>query len=218
MGQQNRMQRTEVLRVETPGALNQAVAVLRTGGLVAFPTDTVYGVAADPLNEAAVSRLYAAKVRPEGKAIPLLLGDAGDLDPLAVNLPPVAERLIGAFWPGALTLVVWRSRLVADVVAAGGPTVAVRLPDHVVARALARSLGGALAATSANRSGAPEATTAAAVMDQLAGRIDLVLDGGVCAGGIASTVLDLTTEPPRLVRPGSLDVGLLQRILAQPDH
>lgn len=210
--------RTEVLRADAPGALNQAVAVLRAGGLVAFPTDTVYGVGADAANEAAVSQLYAAKVRPAGKAIPLLLGDASNLDALAVNLPGVAERLMAAFWPGALTLVVWRSNAVADIVTAAGPTVAVRLPDHVVARALARNLGGALAATSANLSGAHEAMTAQEVVDQLAGRIDLVLDGGVCAGGTASTVLDLTTDPPAVLRHGALDAGLLQRILAFPNR
>lgn len=212
------MRRTDVLRTDAPGALNQAVAVLRAGGLVAFPTDTVYGVGANATNAAAVGQLYAAKVRPEGKAIPLLLGDVRDLEGLAENLPPVAERLMDAFWPGALTLVVWRSPAVADIVTAGGPTVAVRLPDHVVARALARALGGALAATSANVSGAREATTAAEVLDQLAGRIDLVLDGGRCAGGTASTVLDLTTEPPTVLRTGALDSGLLQRILAWPDR
>ncbi len=212
------MRRTEILRVDAPGALNQAVAVLRAGGLVAFPTDTVYGVGADAAHEAAVSQLYAAKVRPEGKAIPLLLADPGDLDPLATNLPPVTERLMAAFWPGALTLVVWRSRAVSDRVAAGGPTVAVRLPDHVVPRALARSLGGVLAATSANISGAQEATTAREVLAQLSGRVDLVLDGGTCAGGTASTVLDVTTNPPTIVRAGALDVDLLRRILDRPDR
>lgn len=212
------MRQTDVVRTDVPGALNRAVAVLRAGSLVAFPTDTVYGVGADAANPAAVSQLYAAKLRPEGKAIPLLLGEGSDLDRLAVNLPPVAQRLVAAFWPGALTLVAWRSRAVIDMVTAGGPTVALRLPDHTVARALARALGGALAATSANISGAREATTAAEVLAQLAGRIDLLLDGGPCVGGAASTVLDVTTDPPTVLRAGALDAGLLQRILAQPGH
>ncbi len=204
---------TEVLRVDTPGTLNRAVAVLRAGGLLAFPTDTVYGIGADAANDAAVSRLYQAKLRPAGKAIPLLLGDATDLDALAQHLPEVTTRLIAAFWPGALTLVIQRSATVSAVVAAGGSTVAVRLPNHPIPRALARALGGALAVTSANLSGSHEAVTAAEVLDQLAGRIDLILDGGTCHGGVASTVLDVTTKPPTIVRAGALDAGLLQRIL-----
>lgn len=204
---------TDVLRVDAPGALNHAVAVLRAGGLVAFPTDTVYGIGADAANDAAVGRLYQAKLRPAGKAIPLLLGDTTDLDALAVQLPEVTTRLTAAFWPGALTLVVRRSAAVTTIVAAGGATVAVRLPNHPIPRALARALGGALAVTSANLSGSHEAVTAAEVMDQLAGRIDLVLDGGACHGGVASTVLDVTTNPPTVVRAGALDAGLLQRIL-----
>lgn len=205
---------TLVLFADRPGALAQAVAVLRSGGLVAFPTDTVYGVGAHAYLPAAVARLYAAKVRPEGKAIPLLLGDAADIERVSRNLPPLTQRLTNAFWPGALTLVVPRNPELPDIVTAGGPTVAVRLPDHPVPRALARALGAPLAATSANLSGQAEATSAADVLAQLDGRIDLLLDGGHCAGGIASTVLDLTAQPPAILRQGALNPGLLQRLLA----
>lgn len=181
---------------------------------MAFPTDTVYGVGAHALLPEAVARLYTAKVRPEGKAIPLLLADAADIERVSLDLPPLASRLIAAFWPGALTLVVPRSAWLPDIVTAGGPTVAVRLPDHPAPRALARALGAPLAATSANLSGQAEATTAAEVLAQLDGRIELLLDGGVCAGGVASTVLDLTVHPPAILRAGALDLAQLQRLLA----
>ena len=206
--------KTHVVSADRPGALAQAAAVLRAGGLVAFPTDTVYGVGAHALLPDAVARLYTAKVRPEGKAIPLLLADAADIERVSRDLPPLAWRLIAAFWPGALTLVVPRSAWLPDIVTAGGPTVAVRLPDHPTPRALARALGAPLAATSANLSGQAEATTAAEVVAQLEGRIALLLDGGVCAGGVASTVLDLTVHPPAILRAGALDLAPLQRLLA----
>lgn len=206
--------KTHVVSADRPGALAQAAAVLRAGGLVAFPTDTVYGVGAHALLPDAVARLYTAKVRPEGKAIPLLLADAADIERVSRDLPPLASRLIAAFWPGALTLVVPRSAWLPDIVTAGGPTVAVRLPDHPTPRALARALGAPLAATSANLSGQAEATTAAEVLAQLEGRIELLLDGGVCAGGVASTVLDLTVHPPAILRAGALDLAPLQRLLA----
>lgn len=206
--------KTHVVSADRPGALAQAAAVLRAGGLVAFPTDTVYGVGAHALLPEAVARLYTAKVRPEGKAIPLLLADAADIERVSLDLPPLASRLIAAFWPGALTLVVPRSAWLPDIVTAGGPTVAVRLPDHPAPRALARALGAPLAATSANLSGQAEATTAAEVLAQLDGRIELLLDGGVCAGGVASTVLDLTVHPPAILRAGALDLAQLQRLLA----
>lgn len=205
---------TRVISADRPGALAQAVAVLRAGGLVAFPTDTVYGVGAHAYQPAAVARLYAAKVRPEGKAIPLLLGDAADIERVSRDLPPLTQRLMDAFWPGALTLVVPRNAGLPDIVTAGGPTVAVRLPDHRLPRALARALGAPLAATSANLSGQAEASSAADVMAQLDGRIDLLLDGGRCPGGVPSSVVDLTVQPPAILRQGALDPELLQRLLA----
>ena len=205
---------TRVISADRPGALAQAVAVLRAGGLVAFPTDTVYGVGAHAYLPAAIARLYTAKVRPEGKAIPLLLGDAADIERVSCDLPPLTQRLMDAFWPGALTLVVPRNPELPDIVTAGGPTVAVRLPDHPVPRALARALGAPLAATSANLSGQAEAASAADVMAQLAGRIDLLLDGGRCPGGVPSSVVDLTVQPPVILRQGALDPELLQRLLA----
>ncbi len=207
------MTSTIVLAVTAPDALAQAVAVLRQGGLVAFPTDTVYGVGADAFQPAAVERIFSAKVRPAGKAIPLLLADSDDLQRVSVDLPPATARLAQALWPGALTLVVPRHPALPAIVTAGGPTVAVRLPDHPTPRALARALGGALAATSANLSGHDAAVSAAQVLAQLDGRIELLLDGGVCAGGVASTVLDLTTRPPAIVRQGPLTMERLRSLL-----
>ncbi|MFZ1238147.1 MAG: L-threonylcarbamoyladenylate synthase [Anaerolineae bacterium] len=206
--------KTLVISTDMPDAIAQAVAVLTAGGLVAFPTDTVYGVGAHALLPDAVKRLFAAKVRPEGKAIPLLLGEAADLERVSCDVPALAWRLIAALWPGALTLVVPRGPLLPDIVTAGGPSVAVRLPDHALPRTLAQRLGAPLAATSANLSGQAAAITADAVLAQLDGRIELLLDGGPCAGGVASTVVDLTVQPPAILRPGALDLARLRRLLA----
>jgi L-threonylcarbamoyladenylate synthase len=185
-------------------ALVKAVQTLREGGLVAFPTDTVYGVGALVFNEKAVDRLYLAKVRDPNKAIPVLLSSIRDLHRIAKRVPPAAWQLAGAFWPGALSLVVEKSAHVPDVVTAGGPTVAVRVPDHPLALALIERAGSPLATTSANISGQPASVTADEVEAALGDAVDLILDGGPCPGGVASTVLDLTVTPPRIVRPGPI--------------
>jgi len=185
-------------------ALEQAARILRDGGLVAFPTDTVYGVGALVFMERAVERLFAAKIRDRSKAIPVLLSGVRDLNRIARHVPPVAWQLAGAFWPGALSLVLEKSARVPDVVTAGGPTVAVRVPDHPLALALIERAGSPLATTSANLSGQPSAVTADEVEASLGDAVDLILDGGPCPGGVASTVLDLTVQPPRIVRPGPI--------------
>lgn len=185
-------------------ALAMAARILREGGLVAFPTDTVYGVGALVFQEQAVDRLYIAKVRDREKAIPVLLANVRDLNRIAKHVPPAAWQLAGAFWPGALSMVLERSVLVPDVVTAGGPTVAVRVPDHPVALALIERVGAPLATTSANLSGQPSAVTADEVEAALGDAIDLILDGGPCPGGVASTVIDLTVTPPRIVRQGPI--------------
>lgn len=185
-------------------ALEQAARILRDGGLVAFPTDTVYGVGALVFMERAVERLFAAKIRDRSKAIPVLLSGVRDLNRIAKHVPPVAWQLAGAFWPGALSLVLEKSARVPDVVTAGGPTVAVRVPDHPLALALIERAGSPLATTSANLSGQPSAVTADEVEASLGDAVDLILDGGPCPGGVASTVLDLTVQPPRIVRPGPI--------------
>ncbi|MGB9593470.1 MAG: L-threonylcarbamoyladenylate synthase [Anaerolineae bacterium] len=185
-------------------ALAKAAQTLREGGLVAFPTDTVYGVGALVFHEQAVGRLYVAKIRDPNKAIPVLLSNVRDLDHIAKRVPPAAWQLAGAFWPGALSLVLEKSPLVPDAVTAGGPTVAVRVPDHRLALALIERAGSPLATTSANLSGQPSSVTADEVEASIGDAVDLILDGGPCPGGVASTVLDLTVTPPRIVRPGPI--------------
>ncbi|MBN1136053.1 MAG: threonylcarbamoyl-AMP synthase [Anaerolineae bacterium] len=193
---------TVCLSAEAPGAAGRAVDALRQGEVIAFPTDTVYGVGAHAFLPQAVARLYAVKERPAGMAIPLLLPGAEAMALVCVEIPAVAWEVAGRFWPGALSLVLRRAPAVPDAVTAGGPTVAVRVPDHPLVRELCRRLGAPLAATSANRHGWPPPVTASEVQAALAGRIPLILDGGPCPGGVASTVLDLTVSPPVILRPG----------------
>ncbi len=188
-------------------AVERAVALLRAGELVAFPTDTVYGVGALAWDEDAVGKLYTAKIRAGHKAIPILLADPADLLLVAADLPPAALRIAEKFWPGALTLVVPRNRRVPDIVTAGGDTVAVRVPDHDAVRALIRAAGVPLATTSANLSGGASPVTAAEVAAQLNGRVSLILDGGPCLGGTPSTILDLTGDAPVILREGPLSLA-----------
>jgi L-threonylcarbamoyladenylate synthase len=189
-----------------PQHIAQAVQVLHGGGIVAFPTDTVYGVGAHGLQSSAVERLYLAKQRPRDKAIPLLIAGTGALSQVAVDIPEAAYVLAERFWPGALTLVLRRAARVPDAVTSGGETVAVRAPDHAVTQALIAALGAPLAATSANLSGEPAPDRPDGVLAQLDGRIDLLLDGGICPGGVASTVLDLTVSPSVVLRSGGIPI------------
>lgn len=182
----------------------RAVEVLRDGGVIAFPTDTVYGVGAHGMLSAAVERLYVVKERPRDKAIPLLLSGVDALPQVVSTIPDAAYALAERFWPGALTMVLPRAASIPDVVTSGGGTVAVRVPDHPVTQALLAALGAPLAATSANLSGQPAPDTADGVLAQLEGRIDLLVDGGTCPGGVASTVVDLTARPFRTLRLGGI--------------
>jgi L-threonylcarbamoyladenylate synthase len=195
-------------------AFDRAVQLLKAGALVAFPTDTVYGVGASVWNGAAVAQLYTAKLRPAGKAIPVLLADPAELPLVASGLPRGFERLAATFWPGALTLVVPKAPGIPDEVTGGGASIAVRVPDHRLARALIRAVGAPLATTSANLSGQPSPVTAQDVAAQLGGRIALILDGGPCPGGVASTVVDLTGPEPVIVREGPITLEQIQAALA----
>ena len=203
---------TRVLPADDPQAVAEAVTLLRAGELVAFPTDTVYGIGAHAFIERAVASLYTVKERVSEKAIPLLLSGAVDLPQVAQPVPDLAWLLAEHFWPGALTLVVPKGPAVLEIVSPG-PGVAVRVPDHVVAAAVIRRLGVPLATTSANLSGAPSLSTAQEVWEQLGGRLRLILDGGPCRGGIPSTVLDLTVSPPRILRAGGIPAEALDRVL-----
>lgn len=202
---------TRVLAADSSAWTDEALRVLRAGGLIAFPTDTVYGLGALAFDEQAVQSIYAAKGRSEEKAIPVLLGDFGDIDQVAASLPPMARRLAERFWPGPLTLVVRRKPTLPAAVSSTD-TIGVRVPDHVVARALLRAAG-PMAVTSANRSGEASSRTASEVISQLSGRVALVVDGGVTPGGVASTVLDCTNTQPRILRQGPITLQQIQGIL-----
>lgn len=195
---------TTLLSIQAPDVLERAVQALRRGEVIAFPTDTVYGLGAHAFLPDAVRRLYEVKRRPLHVPIPLLLPDAQVLTQLCEEIPPLTWEIAAHFWPGALSLVLRRSSLVPDMVTAGGSTVAVRVPDHPWVRELCRCLGAPLAATSANRHCEAEPVTVAEVQAALGGLISLILDGGPCPGGIPSTVLDLTLSPPAILRRGPI--------------
>ncbi len=189
----------------------EAAALLRAGELVAFPTETVYGLGGNALDPTAVARIYEAKGRPEYNPLIVHLADAAGARALATRWPEPAERLSRRWWPGPLTLVLPRAAGIPDIVTAGGGTVALRVPAHPAAQALLRAAGVPLAAPSANRSGEVSPTTAAHVARGLAGRIPLVLDGGATNVGIESTVLDLSGPMPVLLRPGMISRAELER-------
>ena len=196
----------------TSDVLDAVAERLRAGGLGAFPTDTVYGVGAIASDSAAVERLFEAKNRPPDKAIPILLARVEDLERVVEGLPHAALRLAWAFWPGALTLIFRRRRDFVSPALAGGETVAVRVPDHPVARALIERVGEPLAATSANLSGRRSPVTAEEVREQIGASLDIIIDGGRCPGGVESTVVDVTVEPPRLLREGAIPRSELEQV------
>lgn len=194
----------------------RAVDILRTGGLVAFPTETVYGLGADAGNPDAVRRLFAAKGRPADHPVIVHLATAADALAWGVRAPEAARRLAAAFWPGPLTLIVPRASSVHDVVTGGQDTVGLRVPSHPVAQALLRGFGGGIAAPSANRFGRISPTTASHVADDLGERVDLILDGGACPVGIESTIVACIDGPPMLLRPGGVPREDLERVLGAP--
>ena len=199
--------KTEVLLATAPHSITSALEVLLSGGLVAFPTDTVYGLGALAFHAKAVESIYTAKERPVEKAIPVLLGDTEDLARVAEQIPMFAARLIACFWPGPLTILVPKIASLPPVVSATS-TVGVRVPDHEVARALLR-LAGPMAVTSANRSSQPSPTTAQGVLDQLDGRIALIMDGGTTPGGVPSTLVDCSSDEIKVLREGPLSRDVL---------
>jgi L-threonylcarbamoyladenylate synthase len=199
----------QVMAATERGAMELALRLLRRGEVVAFPTDTVYGIGAHVFTPSAVEALYKIKGRQPDKAIPLLLASPEDMAAVALEVPPLAWLLAERFWPGGLTLVLQAAPHLPAEVTAGGTTVAVRLPDHAVPLALINALGAPLAATSANRSGEADPVTAAEIGQELRQSIALILDGGACRQGQPSTVLDLTVEPPALLRRGAIAVDEL---------
>ncbi|MDE2860530.1 MAG: L-threonylcarbamoyladenylate synthase [Chloroflexota bacterium] len=194
------------------GLLERAVSVLLEGGLVAFPTDTLYALGAHGFTPAAVERVFQAKDRPSDMALPLLLAGVEDLEKVAVDVPPQAWDFAERFWPGGLTMILRKAPSVPYEVTAGGETVAVRVPNHSVARELISAVGVPLTGTSANRSGEAEPVTADEVRRQMAGRVDMVLDDGPCQLSGASTIIDVTGDSLRIVREGVVSPELLTRI------
>jgi L-threonylcarbamoyladenylate synthase len=203
--------KTEILSAEDPQTLARALSVLNDGGLVAFPTDTVYGLGTLAFNAEAVKRIYVAKDRPAEKAIPVLIADLDDLAKVTSEVSRPAARLAARFWPGALTLVVAKHPDIPESVSISAG-VGVRIPNHPVARNLLRAAG-PLAVTSANLSGLNSPTTALEVYEQLAGRIALIIDGGKTPGGIASTVVDCIGSEPVILRVGPISKEEIEAVL-----
>lgn len=196
-------------------AVAEAARVLRSGGLVAFPTETVYGLGANAFSADAVAGIFRAKGRPAHNPLIVHLAEPAALDTVAQDVPPVARQLAAQFWPGPLTLVLRRAAAVAPNVSGGRETVAVRVPAHPVALALIAAAGVPVAAPSANRFARPSPTSAAHVLADLDGRINLVLDAGPTPIGVESTVLDLTAQPPALLRPGGVTLEALRAVLGE---
>jgi L-threonylcarbamoyladenylate synthase len=201
--------------VEGEAGVGRAAALLRSGGLVAFPTETVYGLGADASDVDAVRRIFAAKGRPADHPLIVHLPDAALLDAWAVEVPTAAWHLAHAFWPGPLTLLLSRSPQVPDVVTGGRATVGLRVPDHPLALHLLREVGRGVAAPSANRFGRVSPTTADDVVDELGDAVDLVLDGGPCRVGVESTIVDLSGDEPVVLRPGGVGIERLAAVLGR---
>ena len=204
---------TEIQPADAPGALGQAAGLLDQGQLVALPTETVYGLAADARSPGAVARIFKAKGRPAGNPLIVHVDSVEMAKGCVAAWPSAASQLAGAFWPGPLSFVLPKADLIPDIVTAGGPTVAVRCPAHPLMRSVLAKCGFPLAAPSANRSSRVSPTRAEHVVDQLGGHIPLVLDGGACDIGIESTVLDLTGDTPTILRPGIISLGQLQAVI-----
>lgn len=199
------------------GAVRKAAGVLKRGGTVAIPTETVYGIAANALDPAAVGKIFEAKGRPQDNPLIVHVASLEEIEPLVTDFPAAAKKLAAEFWPGPLTIVLPKSGLVPGEVSAGLPTVAIRMPSHPIARAIIKTCGLPLAAPSANRSGGPSPTTARHCLEDLDGRVDLIVDGGECSVGLESTVITLATSTPRLLRPGAVTIGSLRRVLGAVD-
>lgn len=193
--------------------ISEAGAILKKGGLVAFPTETVYGLGADALNEKAAEKIYAAKGRPSDNPLIIHITHMGALKKIVKNIPKEAYAVASRYWPGPLTMIFDKSDMVPYGTTGGLDTVAVRMPDHEIARAVIDAGGGYIAAPSANTSGRPSPTRAEHVMEDMEGKIDMIVDGGPVDIGVESTILDLTVTPPMILRPGAVTREMLEEIL-----
>lgn len=204
---------TDILPATSPKAVKLARRLLREGELVAFPTDTVYGLGANAFERYAVRQIFAVKERPPDKGLPVFIYQLDDLNLVARRVPNQAWSLLQQFWPGDLTVVLPKNPSLPDEVTSGQPTVAVRIPNHPVCLDLVTQVGRPLAVTSANLSGRPAPTTAQAVAEQLGDRIPLILDGGPSQIELPSSIVDLSASPPRLLRQGRLTLDMLKEYL-----
>ena len=207
---------TDSLNIMKNSDIAKAVQVLREGGLVAFPTETVYGLGADASNELAVRKVFQAKARPADHPLIVHIGSVNELPDWAEVVPPAAKQLMDAFWPGPLTLVFKKRSYVLASVTGGQDTVAVRMPSHPIASELLQAYGKGLVAPSANQFTHLSPTSAAAVREELGSVIDLILDGGACELGLESTILDVSREKPVILRPGMITRTMLENVLGEP--
>ena len=209
--------KTLLLNAAEPGAVEQAARIIRDGGLVGMPTETVYGLAANALDGKAVAKIFAAKGRPQDNPLIVHISAFEQIRRLVKAVPESARKLAEAYWPGPMTMVLEKSALIPDEVSTGLPTVGIRFPSHPVAQALITAAGVPIAAPSANLSGLPSTTTAQHVMRDMDGRIDAVLDGGPCGVGVESTIVTLASDAPRLLRPGGITLEQLRAVLGRVD-
>jgi L-threonylcarbamoyladenylate synthase len=195
--------------------VDRAIEILKKGGIVAYPTDTVYGLGGDAFNIEAIKRIYKVKQRAGDMPLPILLADAAQLADVVADVPEIARRLIKRFWPGGLTLVMAKKASVPDIITAGSDKVAVRIPDHPIPLSLIKGLGRPVVGTSANISGKPNPLTAEEVRRQLDEEVDLIIDGGRCPGGLESTVVDVTGEAPAILRRGIIGEEEIKKVCGE---
>lgn len=196
--------------------IDKAVSILRKGGLVAFPTETVYGLGADASNPEAIRKIFAAKQRPVDHPLIVHLADVRKLLSWAAEITEPAARLAQTFWPGPLTLIFNKAESVSDLLTGGQNTIGLRIPDHPVAHALLNAFGGGIAAPSANRFGRISPTTVAAVREELGDSVDLILKGGQCSVGVESTIVDVSGDYPVILRPGMITATQIEEVLQEP--
>ena len=210
---------TEYLKLDPvspdPEVIRRAGDILKRGGLVAFPTETVYGLGGDALNREAARKIYAAKGRPSNNPLIVHIADMEHLEAIAAEIPEKARKIASVWWPGPLTMIFNKKDIVPDATSGGLPTVAVRMPNHPIALELIRAAGGYIAAPSANTSGRPSPTIAEHVREDLDGKIDMILDGGEVRIGLESTIVDFTDEIPMMLRPGYINMEKLEEILGE---
>ena len=202
-----------ILSASDAESIRRAGSIIKTGGLVAFPTETVYGLGCDAMNANAAAKVFEAKQRPQFDPLIVHIADLKQLEMVIESLPAVGQRLIDTFWPGPLTLVLPKQPAIPDLITAGLSTVAVRMPNHSVAQTLIREAGTPIAAPSANPFGYVSPTTAQHVADGLGNKVDLILDGGPCPIGVESTIVSLAGPQPELLRPGSITIEQLSAVI-----